>query len=217
MNSPYLNERFRGRIKKHLVKTIIECGSRDGDDTVALYEYYKPQKMFAFECNPESIVNCRERLKKYPEITLVEKAVCNRSGKVKFYATDMERSIDKNIGASSLLYHRDNKVEFFQKEIEVNAIRLDAFMAMNKIRQVDLLCLDIQGAEMLAFEGLGARFRDVRYIITEVSFERFYEGDCLFKDMRGYLHTKGFSFLIGSGLVANRVLGSTDCLFEQRI
>lgn len=215
MKSSYLHRRFIHRINKDKVKIIFECGSRDGLDAIQLYEYYKPRLLYTFECNPEAIVLCKENLKN-TNIILVEKAVYNENKIVDFYATDMEKSTNKELGASSMLWHRDNEIEFFQKKIEVEAIRLDDFMRQNNIDKVDMLCMDLQGVELQALQGIGNKIKDVSYIILEVSFEHYYKDDVLFKQMSGFLDDKGFRFKAGSGLVANRTNGFTNCLFENK-
>ena len=214
--SPYLNQRFTSKIDSSDIKTIFECGSRDGMDALELYEYYHPEVIYAFECNPESIPVCRENLKDNDRIKLIEKAVYDRAGIIDFYPTDMDKSNDKNIGASSMLWHRDNKNEFFQKKIQVEAIRLDEFMRKEKIDNVDLFCMDVQGVELQVLEGMGDMLPGVKYIITEVNFEHFYEGDWLFDDVRSFLYWKGFDLTDNRTYFLKRKVGLTDCLFKNR-
>jgi FkbM family methyltransferase len=191
----YLNKIFTNRIQKSSINTIMECGSRDGLDAIELNNFYHPERIYSFECNPESILVCEENVKEYGNIKLVKKAVYKNNGLVDFYPTDMDKSIDKNIGASSLLFHRDNKTSFFQRKIQVEAIRLDTFMKDENILKIDLLCLDLQGAEHFAIEGLGKRIKDVHYIISEVSFSSFYHGDQSFKKIIDILKQKDFTIM----------------------
>jgi len=216
MTSSYLNKKFTNNIPIHKIKTILECGSRDALDAVDLYNYYRPCQVYAFECNPESIPVCKFNINGHPYIKLIEKAVYNTNGIVYFYPTDMDRSIDKNIGASSMLWHRDNKNEYFQKKLQVEAIRLDTFLKEEKISTVDLLCMDVQGVEIELFEGMGDYLKDVRYIISEVCFEKFYEGGALYPEIKEYLEERGFIFITGSGFVGNRFHGLTNCLFRNK-
>ena len=132
----YLYDEFVNKIDSMLIQTIVECGSRDCLDAISLYEKYQPKVVYAFECNPESIPLCKQNIQNFDHIKLIEKAICNKNGLVDFYPTDMERSKDKNIGASSLLIHKDNNVEYFQKHIKVRGIRLDTFLSLSRIKAV---------------------------------------------------------------------------------
>jgi FkbM family methyltransferase len=209
--STYLNEKFTKHIKD--VNTIIECGSRDCIDAISMFEFYKPNKIYSFECNPESISTCLRNIINYPEIELIQKAVSDKDGQIDFYATDMEKSIDKNIGASSALYHRDNKVDFFQKKITVESITLDKFVENKKITNVDLLLLDLQGYEKHALTGFEKNIENVKYIISEISFQSYYNNDILFDEYRKYLDSVGFTIVeilnyggFGDGLFINKKL-----------
>ena len=67
---------------------------------------------------------------------------------------------------------------------------------------IDLLCMDVQGAEPLVIEGLGSRIKDVTYIITEVCDEKFYEGEVLFQNFNACLSELGFELLRKKGINA---------------
>lgn len=192
--STYLDNSFIKHIKKN-IDIIIECGSRDCLDAIKMLEYFNPEKIYSFECNPESINNCLNNIKNYPEIELIPKAVSNINGCIDFYITDMDKSIDKNIGASSALYHLDNKTTFFQKKINVESTTLDTFIEEKKIDKINLLCLDLQGYEKIAIEGLSNNIDKVDYIISEISFQSYYINDTLFIDYNKYLNELGFELL----------------------
>lgn len=203
----YLHSSFVKSIDRTSIRTIVECGSRDCLDAIALNKFYKPRKIYSFECNPESIPVCERNIKRIPNIVLIPKAVCDVDGDVSFYATDMENSVDRNIGASSLLIHHErNKNGFVQKKELVRGIRLDTFMHSLQISQIDLLCMDLQGAEYIAIQGLGERIRDVRYIISEVALNRSYIGEMNFGDFTRFLKEKGFELKIRIG---------ADALYER--
>lgn len=174
---------------------ILECGSRDCVDTIDLLNTYTPEKIYSFECNPESIKICRENIQGIKKIELVECAVGDIDGDIDFYATDMEKSPDKNIGASSALVHKSE--DLIQKHIKVPCTRLDTFLDEKNISKIDLLCMDLQGYEKLAIEGLGERIKDVSWIITEVNFQSYYHNDVLFEELYLFLKEKGFVFKDG--------------------
>jgi FkbM family methyltransferase len=197
MSSDYLYKGFTDLIDKQSIKTIVECGSRDGLDAIALLEYFEPDVVYTFECNPESIPVCLHNIEGYDQIRFVAAAVTNKNAEVKFYPTDTTK--DQNIGASSLFKHIYG---FPQTETEVWGTRLDTFMEQVDIDHIDLLCMDIQGAEPLAIEGLGDRIHDVRYIITEVCDKKFYEGEIPFRQFYNTLNALGFELLRKKGINA---------------
>lgn len=197
MISDYLQERFTSLIDKQSIHTIVECGSRDGLDTIALLEYFEPDVIYTFECNPESIPVCLGNIEGQDKIQFIGAAVTNVDARVPFYPTDTTK--DQNIGASSLFKHLRG---FPQTETEVWGMRLDTFMKEFGIKHIDLLCMDIQGAEPLAIEGLGDRINDVTYIITEVANKIFYEGEMMFRNFNARLSEKGFELLTKKGINA---------------
>jgi len=211
----YLEHTFVKHIDQKSINTIVECGSRDCLDAIAMNEFFVPDIIYAFECNPESIYVCKENISGIKNIKLITKAVHRNNGKVPFFPTDMDASKDKNIGASSLLWHRDNEKEYIQKRIEVECLRLDTFMEKYNVPRIDLLCMDLQGAEFLAIEGLGTRSKDVHYIITEVSFQSYYLGDRSAKDISRMLEHRGFVFA-SCNQNMNKHSGFGDALFINK-
>jgi FkbM family methyltransferase len=190
----YINNIFTKHITDK-IDIIFECGSRDAIDSLKMFDFYQPKKIFCFECNPDSVNVCKETIGENNNIILVDKAVSNNDGEIDFYVTDMDKSIDKNIGASSALLHLDNKESFFQKKITVNSITLKTFMEENNINNIDLLCLDLQGYEKIALEGLGDKIKNVKYIISEYANRSFYSGDILLEDYQTFLTSLGFDLI----------------------
>ena len=215
MESSYLYPKFVHRINPDRIRIIVECGSRDGLDSLALNQFYAPEKIYAFECNPEAIEICKRNLADSP-VVLIEKAVYNENKVIDFFPTDMEKSTNKELGASSILWHLDNKESYFQKKTQVEAIRLDTFMEQESLTHIDLLCMDVQGAEIEVLEGLGKKLSKIKYIITEVAFQHYYEGDHLFIDVVRYLNKYGFHLSIGRGRMGALKEGFTDVLFQNK-
>ena len=74
----------------------------------------------------------------------------------------------------------------------VEAIRLDTYCAQHEISSVDLLCMDVQGAELRVLKGLGEVLERVRYIITEIEITPLYYGQAIYAEVHGYLKASGF-------------------------
>jgi FkbM family methyltransferase len=197
---------FVNKINKNDVKTIVELGTRDLDDAVNLYNHFKC-KIYAFECNPDCLIECNKRLSKFNEvqkneIILIDKAISLTNSDVIFYPFDLSKY--NNMGSSSMFkidFSKRNKndpdynIPNPQKEIIVPGIRLDTFISQNNITHIDLLCIDLQGYELNALKSLGNNLHNVKYIITECSIQNTYIGGPSFEELYSYLRNFGFVYV----------------------
>lgn len=78
------------------------------------------------------------------------------------------------------------------EKVEVPVITLDDLFGQSRIDSVDLMKVDIQGAEKMMIEGGKEAIKRVKLMYIEVSFEEFYEGCALFKDFDSLLNDHGF-------------------------
>lgn len=189
-------------IRKHGLKidSIVEIGARDCGETIKFSKQYPKSNIISFECNPQTLDICRKRIKSISNAKLIESAVSDKNGFISFYAIDPEKTKttwkDGNPGASSILQASgDYPVEkYVQKKIKVKSTRMDKAMEENGLKRVDLLWMDIQGAELMALKSFGGNLRNVKIIHTEVEFMEIYKNQPLFKDIKLYLEKEGFIF-----------------------
>ncbi|MBI3831172.1 MAG: FkbM family methyltransferase [Planctomycetes bacterium] len=194
---------FRDALRAYVadseVKVALDLGSLDGMVASAFREFFPDAKIFAFECNPDCIGLCERNLSEKSEIGLVRKAVSDVSGMVDFYAIDPKRTRtphkDGNIGASSLFradpaYPHEHYV---QNMICVESTRLDDWADREGINQIDLIWMDLQGAELIALKGLGKLLNTVKAIYSEVSFLPTYLDQPYASTVDAFLRDHGFS------------------------
>jgi FkbM family methyltransferase len=184
------------------VKSIFELGSRDCKDAVSLAARYQCP-VIAFECNKMVIDLCRETIEKsnspYP-ITLVDKAVHTTNGSIPFWAVDetlfkgdiFHGDILTTVGTSSTLEHNHSGWNDFTIKTDVPCIRLDSYLDEAGLPTPELICMDLQGAELTAIRSLGDKLEDVRYIATEMTFEPNYKGATYFKEFNEFMLNHGF-------------------------
>jgi len=82
-----------------------------------------------------------------------------------------------------------------QKEITVQADTLDNWSKENNVSEVDIMWVDVQGAELLVFEGAQELLKKTRIIMTEVGLKPYYEGHTLKADIDKLLLGLGFKEL----------------------
>jgi FkbM family methyltransferase len=192
---PFINQRY----SRDDVKVIFDIGSLHCLESVELSKRYTNAKIYAFEANPKSYEICLENSKDYPSISVINKAVNDYDGTCKFYPMDKEKTVtiweDGNQGASSLYLANgdyDHIEKYVQYEIEIPCTRIDTFCKENNVDHIDVVWMDLQGAELKALESMGNLLDTVEVIHTELEVNPIYEGQCLFSDVNEFLCDRGF-------------------------
>jgi FkbM family methyltransferase len=178
---------------------IFDVGSRDCLQSIEFYNAFPHSKIYAFECNPNTLHICKKNIEAYSDrITLIEGAVCDYDGEITFYPINQQKTItswkDGNPGASSLFKSNGSYIheKYIQDEIKTNCHRLDTIMQKYNIPRVDIIWMDLQGAELLALKGLGSYLDNVKYIHTEASHREMYSGQVMFKELNDFVLSHNF-------------------------
>ena len=187
---------------KEKIRTVVEVGARDCVETLEFSRLFPGANIYAFECNPSTLPLCRKNIKGRRQIHLIEMAITDKPGTVSFYPINTEKTRttwkDGNPGASSL-FRASGKYpveDYVQDEITVKATTLRDFMESSSLNSIDLMWMDIQGAELLALKGAGKRIRSIKLLHLEVGFMEIYSGQPLYSDLKKFLNHRGF-LLIG--------------------
>lgn len=181
---------------------IFDIGSRDCMQSIEFYHHFPNARIYAFECNPNTLDICKENIKEYTDrITLIEGAVSDYDGTIIFHPINQQKTVttwpDGNPGASSIFKSNgEYPVEqYVQDTIPTRCHRLDSVMKKHSILNVDIIWMDLQGAELLALKGLGKYLENVQYIHTEVSHREMYSGQVMFHQLNSFITTRGFTLL----------------------
>ena len=168
-------------------KNIIDCGSNIGM-SIAFFKIFFPEaKILAFEANPRTYSILRRNMlgNKFKNVNLVNAAVYTKNGKVNFYTYDnsktQERSIDNSIF---------NKVGGYK--ISVKTIDLSKYL--NK--KIDILKMDIEGAEARVIEKCGAKIINVKNIVMEFHMYQSIKNNNNLSNMLRVLDKSGFNYYI---------------------
>lgn len=152
---------FENMIRKGMV--VLDIGAHVGYYTLHAARLVGPEgKVYAFEPEPENytILQKNVALNAYGNISLVQKAVVGRAGTAKLFLS--RQGNDRHslfVNPRSLLP---------EPSTEVAAISLDDFLAAEGWPHVDLIKMDIEGAEPLALQGMRqliSRSADLKLIV----------------------------------------------------
>ena len=80
-------------------------------------------------------------------------------------------------------------------EIEVDTITVDSFCERENIERIDILKLDVEGAEKKVLSGACNKLskHNIYLIYTEVMFVSHYEGGCMFHELTSFLEQYGYT------------------------
>ena len=179
---------------------VIDAGANRGSFTDAFLRLHRPQRVVLVEAIPELAENLRAGYAGDPRISVVEAALSDRSGDAQF-------EINRSEASSSLLPIDPRNSEWFARDmnvarsIQVPTITLPELMGREGLQQVDLLKLDLQGAERLVLTGAAEVLDRIQVIYTEIFFEQLYAGAWLFWDMNEFLSHRGFKLCGLSNIV----------------
>lgn len=156
----YWDERFLSKLEVE-PKVIFEVGARYGDETIKLSETFKNSKIYSFECNPNTINICKNKLKYYNNITFINKGLGHDNNKLPFYSYTQS-----NDGASSFYKRIDgDTTQEITGYIEIT--KISDIMNHYNLENIDLLCMDVQGFELNVLKGAEKYLEKVKYIIME--------------------------------------------------
>ena len=200
------------------MKTIIEVGTKDGYDTHRFL--LDPDNLvYSFEPTPELQVFLQNKFRGhigYKNLNLIPAAVDIKDGFTQFNIAAVE-----DWGCSSLNEFSDNRFNDFPgrdirttHSVKVMTIRLDTFMSIHNIKEVDYLWIDAQGSDFNVLKGLGDRITDIK----EGKCESAYAAD-LYKnsnnktnDIVKWLTAKGFNCTIN---IESRERKEADIHFKR--
>ena len=135
---------------------------------------------------PDKAAALAERFERDPRQTVIHAACWDVEGvELPLFRADNGQSSSLMAPETHLYAHPEIA---FQQNTVVKTRRLDSLVT----GPLDLLNIDIQGAELRAIQGLGERVRELHLIYSEVNEERLYEGCGLVGDIDTYLKPYGF-------------------------
>jgi len=146
---------------KRTPSVVLDCGCYDATDAIAFKEKWPGARVIAFEACPDNYARIGQQGKaRFAHVAVVHAAVCDHEKGVVFWSNCDTNQV-ASFGQSGSILQPTEKIPqkwpsiSFKEPRQVPSVRLDAFCAGAGIGEVDLLHMDIQGAELFALRGLG--------------------------------------------------------------
>jgi 2-O-methyltransferase len=205
---------------------ILEIGAHFGEDSMRFAHVFPNATIHCFEPDPRCIEIFKKHVKD-KKIFLHEIALSNIDGELEFFQSYNEKEQTTpekyswisdedyqnlklgNSGASSL---KKGYNSVLKDTIKVKSTTYYKWSTNNKIDEVDLVWIDVQGAERDVLEGIGNKLKHIRFIWIEYG-EMFYDDSMSREQTVNMLSSKGFEVIEELSSHENK----GDLLFKRRI
>ena len=185
-------------VQKHLLAgaahlVIFDVGAYVGEVAAKYKKMFPQSTIYCFEPFPDSF-NKLNRLCRDTSIKAHQIAFSDKEGKTTFH-------INVDLSCNSLLPPTESDFKCYSAksikdgEIQVETDTLDNFCAGAKISCIDILKLDVEGAEVKVLEGASRMLSEqaIKLIYSEVMFIPHYYNGCLFYELTAFLNRYGYT------------------------
>ncbi len=186
MSTPAEVAAITGILKKIEAPVIVELGAYHGEDSAWMRQVAPNYKLNVLvEPDSRNFSHVLRSVQGYAEVFPVMGAISNRTGRTIFY-TGLNQDQPAGISASGSIRNPTAHREIFPDitfplnlRTHVACWTLDDLIKDLHIDSVDLLWVDIQGAERDMIAGGQRTLRNTRYLFIEAEEQAFYEGQAV--------------------------------------
>lgn len=173
---------------------IFDVGAHHGETASVFSNLFPSADLYCFEPFEESFVELRKNSSNYPTATLEQIGLSDSSGMHEFHS-------NANSATNSLLQLEDRAANIWAnnslvaiKKVDCNFLTLDKYIEDKNIKQIDLLKMDVQGAELRVLKGAKEAFKTnrIRNVYMEIIIGDTYSRQEKFSDYLNVLDSLGF-------------------------
>jgi FkbM family methyltransferase len=179
---PRIADWVRRKFGRGGAKVVVELGSYRGEDTAWLARL-PGVTVYAFEPDPRNDQPPRRN------VVLHRAAIAQRDGRGPLILS--ERGWGQEwTHSSSIRQPKNHLVRYpvtFGRSVEVEFVTLDSFYRRHGLDVIDFIWADVQGAEIDMIRSGRAALAHTRYLYTEYSDDKLYEGQATLSELLGLL------------------------------
>jgi FkbM family methyltransferase len=171
---------------------VLHLGAHRGEEA-AIYSACGIRRVVWVEGNPELLPELRAAVEPYGHRVL-QGLLGERSGEpTAFFVTNNGQSSSVLPLGTHLTSHPEVHVTH---TLQLVTTTVDQLAADNGFDGLDLLNVDLQGAELQALRGSTTTLQEMKYVYTEVNRDAVYEGAALIGELDAFLAERGFTRMV---------------------
>lgn len=194
--------------------TIFDVGSCEGLDSIKYSRMFPKARFFAFEPISSNFQKIKDNLSEYKtsKINAFHLALSDKKGTIEIFKSsgnpESEKGNWEHGNKSSSILAPEKHLELydwckFDSKEEVESDTLKSFCQDHDIRKIDLLHMDVQGAELMVLKGASDFLSNIRMIWMEVAYVELYKDQPLRDEVANYMRDQGFILLTEQNRVLN--------------
>jgi FkbM family methyltransferase len=197
---------------------IFDIGAHHGESVAFLKLLFPKASIYSFEPDPNSFDVLSKSIR--AGVSYFNLALSDVDGTTSFFQNKISHTNSllkvnltsrDSIGIANATAENDTKYfDGFNVEVQVVATTLDSFTKQHSIATIDLLKIDVQGAESRVLAGGKETLMRTKAVILEISFFDYYEHQTSFMDVENILCPLGFQLYSISEISNNPMNGRTD-------
>jgi FkbM family methyltransferase len=195
-------------------RVFYDIGANVGSWTLLCRALVPDSEIVAFEPMAQHVDQFRHHTSGMKRIRLLPQALGAKDEVREFYPTSYSDA------SSFYPLNRAGETQWNIKNeapCPMRVRRLDDIMEEEKLPWPDFIKLDVQGFELEVLRGAELALGRARWVLSEVSFKDFYEGQVLFPGLSGFLAERGFDvYALGHSIATGVELNTGDVLFRRR-
>jgi len=167
---------------------VVDLGANEGYYTLKLKQNNPKCKVIAVEPNPLAfeILEKNVKFNKLSDIILVNKAVCNKSGKIIFEIVEQVSAIGgKDLG----IMNRPWLKKDMTKKVKVGCITLTKLFKEYNIEKANILKIDVEGMELEILKSSKNLLDKIHKIVVEWHSKKIRDG------LKRFLKRNGFKLI----------------------
>jgi FkbM family methyltransferase len=176
---------YNNIIEKTIIcpKTILEIGSRDGNDASNLMKYFQlnDKDVWVVEPNPNQIKIIESS---YPNFNLIPDAIFSEETEHDFYQVISTNPND--VGTSSLINRNDDWYESKTNIIKVKTITGKKLLDIIN-RDIDICKIDVEGLTIEVLSSFGKDLNKIKSLHLECEHSEVWKGQKLYDDVSKFL------------------------------
>lgn len=188
------------------VNRVIHIGAGNGGEEINFYNSLNAKFVVWIEANPDLIESLKTNLEKGTTFDSVvfNSLITDKVGEITDFHlyywqdnTGMSSIFKKVSGSVGRETKEENEKRYYKGTLQIKSDTLDNILSENNIDyDFDLINIDLQGAELIAFRGASKLLENSKNVNSEVTFHTHdYDGGVYFSQLKEHLEEYGYKYV----------------------